>query len=37
MRVERGLKGRDQELKLVQSQAGEIEELCGAILHISEP
>ena len=37
MRVERSLKGRDQELKLVQSHAGEIQELCGAILHISEP
>jgi len=37
MRLERGLKGRDQELKLVQSQAGEIEELCEVILHVSEP
>ena len=37
MRVERGFKGRDQELKLVKSQAGEIEKLCWAILHVSEP
>jgi hypothetical protein len=37
MRLERGLKGRDQALKLVQSQAGEIEELCWAILHVNEP
>jgi hypothetical protein len=37
MRLERGLKGRDQELKLVERQAGEIEELCGVILHVSEP
>jgi hypothetical protein len=37
MCVERGLRGRDQELKLVQRQAGEIEELCWAILHLSEP
>jgi hypothetical protein len=37
MRLERGLKGRDEELKLVEGQAGKIEELCGAILHVSEP
>jgi hypothetical protein len=28
MRVERRLKGRDQLLKLVERQAGEIQELC---------
>jgi hypothetical protein len=37
MRLERRLKGRDQELKLVKSQAGEIKEFCWAILHVSEP
>jgi len=37
MGLERALKGRDQQLKLVEGQAGEIEELCGAILHVSEP
>jgi hypothetical protein len=37
MRLERGLKGRDEELKLVEGQAGEIEELCGVILHVSAP
>jgi hypothetical protein len=36
MRLERRLKGRDEELKLVERQAGEIEELCGASLHIGE-
>src|SRR5205807_860231 len=37
MRLERHLKGRDEELKLVERQAGEIEELRGARLHIGEP
>jgi hypothetical protein len=37
MRLESRLKGRDEELKLVEGQAGEIEELCGAILHVGEP
>ena len=37
MRLERGLKGRDEALKLVERQAGEIEELCRAGLHIGEP
>ena len=37
MRLERGLKGRDQLLKLVEGQAGEIQELRGAGLHIGEP
>src|SRR5947208_736863 len=35
--VERRLKGRDQLLKLVEGQAGEIQELCGARLQIGEP
>jgi hypothetical protein len=35
--LERCLKGRDQLLKLVESQAGEIQELCGARLQIGEP
>src|SRR5215468_5471304 len=34
MRLERGLKGLDELLKLCQGQAGEIQELCGARLHI---
>src|SRR5215510_2591611 len=37
MRLERRLKGWDEELKLVERQAGEIEELRGARLHIGEP
>jgi hypothetical protein len=37
MRVERGLEGWHQLLKLVKGQAREIQELCGAGLHISEP
>jgi hypothetical protein len=37
MRLERGLEGRDEELKLVERQAGQIQELCGACLQISEP
>jgi hypothetical protein len=36
MRLERRLKGRDEELKLVERQAGEIEELCRVGLHIGE-
>src|SRR5499433_601558 len=36
MLLERRLKGRDEELKLVERQAGEIEELCRARLHIGE-
>ena len=36
MRLERRLKGRDEALKLVERQAGEIEELCRAGLHIGE-
>ena len=35
--LERRLKGRDQLLKLVEGQAGEIQELCGARLQIGEP
>src|SRR5262249_16106800 len=35
-RMERGLKGRDEALKLVERHAGEIEELCRAGLHIGE-
>ena len=34
--LERRLEGRDEELKLVERQAGEIEELCRAGLHIGE-
>jgi hypothetical protein len=37
MRVERGLEGRDQRLKFLKGQTREIEELCGAGLHIAEP
>jgi len=37
MRVKRRLKGWDELLKLVESQAREIQELCGAGLQISEP
>ena len=36
MCLARGLKGRDEELKLVQGQAGEIQELCGTSPHIDE-
>jgi hypothetical protein len=36
MRAERRLEGRDQLLKLVERQAGEIQELCRAGLHIGE-
>jgi len=35
--LERGLEGRDQLLKLVEGHAGEIQELCGAGLQVSEP
>jgi hypothetical protein len=37
MRLERRFKGWDQELKLVERQAGKIEELCRAGLQVSEP
>jgi hypothetical protein len=37
MRLERGLKGQDEELKLVEGQTGQIQELCGAGLHVGEP
>src|SRR5712691_1918489 len=37
MRVERGLEGRDELVKLVKRQAGEIQELHGAGLQIGEP
>src|SRR4051794_16022133 len=37
MLLERCLEGRDQDLKLLQGQAGEIEELRRAGLHVSEP
>jgi hypothetical protein len=36
MRVKRRLKGRDQLLKLVEGQAGEIQELRGARLQWAE-
>jgi hypothetical protein len=36
MRVERGLKGRDEELKLVEREPGQIQELRGASLHVGE-
>ena len=35
--VERCLKGWDEDLKLLDSQAGEIQELCGARPQIGEP
>ena len=34
--LERRLKGRNELVKLVEGQAGQIQELCGAILHIGE-
>ena len=34
MRLERGLEWRDQLLEFVQGQAGQIQELRGAILHV---
>jgi hypothetical protein len=37
MRLERGLEGRDQSRKFLKGQTGEIQELCGAGLHIDEP
>src|SRR5215475_10709430 len=37
MRLERRLKVRDQLLKLVEGQAGQIQELRGAGLHIGKP
>src|SRR5690349_20986300 len=37
MLLERRLEGRDQDLKLLQGQAGEVQELRGAGLHVSEP
>ena len=37
MRLERRLEGRDQLLKLVEGQAGQIQELRGAGLHVGEP
>src|SRR5438128_562426 len=36
MRLERGLKGRDQLLKLVERETGQIQELRGAVLHVRE-
>ena len=36
MRLERRLKGRDQLLKFVARQAGQIQELCRAVLHVGE-
>jgi hypothetical protein len=36
MRWESRLKGRDEALKLVERQAGQIQELCGMGLHINE-
>jgi len=37
MRVKRGLKGRNQPLKLVEGQAGPIQELRGTGLYIEKP
>ncbi len=37
MGLERGLKRRDQFLKLLHGEAGEIEHLCGSGLEIGEP
>src|SRR5690242_8540526 len=37
MLLERRLEGRDQDLKLLQGQAGEVQELRRAGLHVSEP
>jgi hypothetical protein len=36
MRLERGLEGRDEVLKLVHGQAGEIQELCRTRLQVGE-
>ena len=37
MRVERGLKGRDEALKLIEGHARQIQALHGAGLHVGEP
>ena len=37
MRLERGLKGRDEELKRVEGLTGQIQELGGAGLHVGAP
>src|SRR5690348_11026444 len=37
MLLERGLEGRDQGLKLLKGQTGEVQELRRAGLHVSEP
>ena len=37
MRVERRLEGRNQDLKLLEREAGHIQELRGASLHIDTP
>src|SRR4051794_26365715 len=37
MLLERRLEGRDQDLKLLQGQAGEVQKLRRAGLHVSEP
>jgi len=37
MRFERGLKGWDQALKLIEGETGQIEYLCRAGLEIGEP
>jgi hypothetical protein len=37
MGVERSLEGRNEKLKLVGRQAGQIQELCGARLYIGTP
>jgi hypothetical protein len=36
MRLERCLKGRHEELKLVERETGQIQELCGAGLYVDE-
>ena len=36
MRLERGLKRRDQVLKFVERQAGQIQKLRRAVLHVGE-
>jgi hypothetical protein len=37
MRLERDLEGRDQDLKFLERQAGEIQKLCRARLRIGKP
>jgi len=37
MRFERGLKGWDQALKLIESETSQIEYLCRAALNLGEP